>query len=84
MDMFTGSQETTDLLSRYGAIAIATVPLGAAIIARLIFGKNKMVTTTVRMSVGWLATRAFLSPHVDHMHQTLTALINLVHGNGYQ
>jgi hypothetical protein len=83
MDMFSGSRDMADILNRWGAIGIATAPLGMAMIARMIFGKSKIVTATVRISAGWLAV-VFLSPHIDQMHQTLTALINLAHGNGFQ
>ena len=78
-----GNQEITDLLTKYGAIGIATAPLGASMIGRLVFGKSKMMTATVRVSAGWLAARVFLTPHVEQMQQTLIALTSLIHGNGY-
>jgi hypothetical protein len=83
MDMFSGSQDMADIINRWGGIAVATAPLGASFVARMIFGKSKMVALTVRISAGWMAF-SFLSPHISQMHQTLTALINLIHGNGFQ
>ncbi len=70
-------------MTKYGAIGIAVGPLTASMIARLVFGKSKMVAVTVRVSAGWLAARVFLAPHVDQMQQTLIALNSLIHGNGY-
>jgi hypothetical protein len=81
--MDIGNRDLAELLNKYGAIAVATAPLGASLIARMIFGKSRMITTTVRVSAGWLAARAFLAPHVDQMQQTLVALTSFIHNNGF-
>ena len=83
MDIAGGNQDIANLLTNYGSIGIAVGPLAASMVARLVFGKSKMVTNTLRLSTGWLAARAFLTPHVDQMQQTLVALNSLVHGNGF-
>ena len=83
MNLAGGNQEITELLTKYGAIGVATAPLAASMVARMVFGKSKMMTATVRVSAGWLAARACLAPHVDQMQQTLVALTSLIHGQGY-
>jgi hypothetical protein len=77
------SPEITELLDKYGAIGVATAPLGASVIARMVFGKSKMVSYFVRVSAGWLAARAFLAPHLDQMQKTLISLVDVIHSNGY-
>ena len=81
--MDLGNQEINDLLNQYGAIGIAVAPLTASLIARGLFGKSKMMTNTVRVSAGWLAARAFLTPHIDQMQQTLIQLTSTIHNNGF-
>jgi hypothetical protein len=45
-------------------------------LARMVFGKSKIMTATVRVSAGWLAAKAFLGPHVDPMEQTLVSSLS--------
>jgi hypothetical protein len=81
--MDLGNQDINDLLNKYGALGVAVAPLTATLVARLAFGKSKMMTNTLRISAGWLATRAFLAPHVDQMQQTLIQLTSFIHNNGF-
>ena len=78
-----GNHGITEILDKYGSIAIAAAPITASLVARLMFGKSRIMTATVRLSAGWLAARVFLTPHVEQMQQTLIALTSLIHGNGY-
>jgi hypothetical protein len=81
--MDLGNQDINDLLNKYGAISVAVAPLTASLFARMVFGKSKMMTNTVRLSAGWLAARAFLTPHVEQMQQTLMQRTSLIHKNGF-
>jgi hypothetical protein len=81
--MDLGNQDINDLLNKYGAIGMAVTPLAGTLVARLVFGKSKMMTNMVRISAGWLACRAFLTPHVDQMHDTLIQLTSMLHNSGY-
>lgn len=81
--MDLGNQDINDLLSKYGAIGIAVGPLSAMLVARLLFGKSKLMTASIRIGAGWAATQAFLTPHVDQMKQTLMQLTSIIHNNGY-
>ena len=78
-----GNQDIAELLNKYGAIGVAVAPLSAAMVARMVFGKSKIMTATVRVGAGWLAAKAFLAPHVDQMQQTLVSLVSLIHNSGY-
>ena len=83
MDLGASTQDINDLLTKYGAIGVAAGPLAATLGARLVFGKSKIATNAVRLSVGWLAARTFLAPHVDQMHDTLATLNTFIHNNGF-
>jgi hypothetical protein len=82
MDL-TAARDIQDILNKYGAIGVATAPLGATLLGRLVFGKSKMMTNMVRISAGWLAARAFLTPHLDQMKETLVNLTATIHNSGY-
>ena len=81
--MDLGNRDIAGLLTNYGGIAIATAPLAAGLMARIIFGKSRVMTLLVRVSVAWMPAKLFLAPHVDQMQQTVLALNSLIHGNGY-
>jgi hypothetical protein len=81
--MNLAGHDVADLLSKFGAIGITVGPLAASMVARMVFGKSKIVMLTIFLSADWAAARTFLGPQVDHIQQTLVALISLIQGNGY-
>ena len=81
MDLAVGNQGIASLLSKFGAISVAT-DLATILLARMIFGKNRRAATRTWISNGWLATRTLLGTHVEPMRKTFIALASPIHGNG--
>jgi hypothetical protein len=78
MDLAVGNQGIASLLSKFGALSVAT-DLATILLARMIFGKNR--TTAAKT---WInkAARTFLATHVEPMRKTFIALASPIHGNG--
>ena len=70
--MFPGA--IFDRLTPYARVATAIVPFLAAIVLRLIFGKNRVTRALLSISTIWFAVNVFLAPYSYAMRQDLMNL----------
>lgn len=63
-----------DRLSPYARVVTAIVPFLAAIVLRLIFGKNKITRALLSISTIWFAANVFMAPYSYGMRQDLQNL----------
>jgi hypothetical protein len=63
-----------DHLSPYARVVTAIVPFLAAIVLRLIFGKNRVTRALLSISTIWFAANVFMAPYSYGMRQDLINL----------
>ena len=63
-----------DRLSPYARVVTAVVPFLAAIVLRLMFGKNRMTRALLSISTMWFAANVFMAPYSYSMRQDLLNL----------
>jgi len=61
-------------LSPYARVVTAIVPFLAAIVLRLIFGKNRVTRALLSISTIWFAVNVFMAPYSYGMRQDLVNL----------
>ena len=61
-------------LSPYARVVTAISPFLAAIVLRLLFGKNKVTRALLSISTIWFAMNIFLAPYSNGMRQDLLNL----------
>jgi hypothetical protein len=70
--MFPGA--IFDRLSPYARVMTAILPFLAAIVCRLMFGKNRVTRALLSISTIWFALNVFLAPYSYGMRQDLVNL----------
>jgi len=70
--MFPGA--IFDRLSPYARVVTAIVPFLAAIVLRLLFGKNRVTRALLSISTIWFAINVFMAPYSYGMRQDLMNL----------
>ena len=63
-----------DHLSPYARVLTAITPFLAAIVMRLIFGKNQVTRVLLSISTVWFAANVFMAPYSYGMRQDLVNL----------
>jgi len=63
-----------DRLSPYARVVTAVTPFLAAIVLRLMFGKNRLTRALLSISVIWFALNILLAPYSYGMRQDLVNL----------
>jgi hypothetical protein len=63
-----------DRLTPYARVVTAIVPFLAAIVLRLIFGKNRVTRALLSISTIWFAANVFMAPYSYGMRQDLQNL----------
>jgi hypothetical protein len=63
-----------DSLSPYARVVTAITPFLAAIVLRLIFGKNRVTRALLSISTIWFAVNVFMAPYSNGMRQDLVNL----------
>jgi hypothetical protein len=63
-----------DRLSPYARVATAITPFVAAIVLRLLFGKNRVTRALLSISTIWFAVNVFMAPYSYGMRQDLVNL----------
>jgi hypothetical protein len=63
-----------DHLSPYARVVTAITPFLAAIVCRLIFGKNRVTRVLLSVSTVWFAVNVFMAPYSYGMRQDLVNL----------
>jgi hypothetical protein len=58
-------------LSPYARVVTAITPFLAAIVLRLLFGKNRVTRALLSISTMWFAVNVFLAPYSYGMRQDL-------------
>ena len=61
-------------LSPYARVATAITPFVAAIVLRLLFGKNRVTRALLSISTIWFAVNVFMAPYSYGMQQDLVNL----------
>jgi hypothetical protein len=61
-------------LSPYARVVTAVTPFLAAIVCRLLFGKNRITGTLLSISTIWFATNVLMAPYSHGMRQDLVNL----------
>jgi hypothetical protein len=61
-------------LSPYARVVTAVTPFLAAIVLRLIFGKNRLTRALLSISTIWFALNVFMAPYSYGMRQDLINL----------
>jgi hypothetical protein len=67
-----------DDLSPYARVATAIAPFLAAIVLRLLFGKNRVTRILLSISTTWFAINILLAPYSASMRRDLNHLWLLV------
>jgi hypothetical protein len=67
--MFLGA--IFERLSPYARVVTAVLPFLAAIVLRLIFGKNRVTRALLSISTIWFAVNIFMAPYSAGMRQDL-------------
>jgi len=67
-----------DRLSPYARVVTAITPFLAAIVLRLMFGKNQVTRALLSISTIWFAMNVFLAPYSYGMRQDLANLRRMV------
>ena len=67
-----------DDLSPYARVATAIAPFLAAIVLRLIFGKNRVTRILLSISTTWFAINILMAPYSPNMRRDLDHLWILV------
>jgi hypothetical protein len=70
--MFPGA--IFDRLSPYARVVTAIMPFLAAIVLRLIFGKNRVTQALLSIGTIWFAVNVFMAPYSNGMRQDLVNL----------
>lgn len=70
--MFPGA--IFERLTPYARVVTAIVPFLAAIVLRLIFGKNRVTRALLSIGTIWFALNVFMAPYSYGMRQDLTNL----------
>jgi hypothetical protein len=63
-----------DRLSPYARVVTAITPFLAAIVVRLLFGKNRVTRVLLSVSTIWFAVNVFMAPYSYGMRQDLVNL----------
>jgi hypothetical protein len=63
-----------DRLTPYARVVTAITPFLAAIVFRLIFGKNRLTAVLLSISTFWVAANVLLAPYSYGMRQDLVNL----------
>jgi hypothetical protein len=63
-----------DHLSPYARVSTAIAPFLAAIVLRLLFGKNRATRALLSISTFWFAANVFMAPYSYGMRQDLVNL----------
>jgi hypothetical protein len=63
-----------DRLTPYARVVTAIVPFLAAIVLRLIFGKNRVTRALLSISTIWFCVNVFMAPYSYGMRQDLQNL----------
>jgi hypothetical protein len=63
-----------DRLSPYARVVTAITPFLAAIVLRLIFGKNRVTRALLSVGTIWFAVNVFMAPYSYGMRQDLQNL----------
>jgi hypothetical protein len=63
-----------DRLTPYARVVTAITPFLAAIVMRLLFGKNQVTRALLSVSTIWFALNVFLAPYSYGMRQDLVNL----------
>ena len=63
-----------DRLSPYARVVTAIAPFLAAIVLRLIFGKNRVTRALLSVGTIWFAANVFMAPYSYAMRQDLVNL----------
>jgi hypothetical protein len=65
-------------LSPYARVVTAITPFLAAIVLRLMFGKNRVTRALLSIAVIWFAANVFMAPYSYGMRQDLKNLQRVV------
>jgi formate/nitrite transporter FocA (FNT family) len=55
-------------------VCIAAVPFAAALLLRLILGRNRLTGSLIVFTIGWFAMNVLLAPSSEPMRQSLYSL----------
>jgi hypothetical protein len=69
-------------LSPYARVVTAIVPFLAAIVCRLLFGKNQVTRALLSIATIWFAVNVFMAPYSYGMRQDLMNLRRAVFRKG--
>ena len=61
-------------LSPHARVATALIPFLAALVCRLLFGKNRFTRLLLSLSTTWFAINILLAPYSEPMQEDLTRL----------
>jgi hypothetical protein len=64
-------------LSPYARVSTAIVPFVAAIVLRLMFGKNRVTRMLLSLSTTWFAINVLMAPYSTGMREDLSNLRSL-------
>jgi len=77
MDHATLEHLLDQVKAHSGMIAISACPLVATMLAKLVFGNNKLMLYAVRGSMAWMAMRVILSPFLQMAKDNVSYLSQL-------
>lgn len=72
-----GSNSIMSGLSPDARVATALIPFLAALVCRLMFGKNRVTRWMLSLSTTWFALCVLMAPYSSPMQQELLGLRNL-------
>ncbi|MGP8246265.1 MAG: hypothetical protein ACLQVN_17315 [Bryobacteraceae bacterium] len=55
-------------------MSIASAPFIAALLLRLVFGRNRLTGSLITFTIGWFAMNVLLAPSSETMRQSLYSL----------
>ena len=61
-------------ISPYARVATALLPFLGALVARLVFGKNRLTQTVLSLATVWFAVSIWMAPYSDGLRQDLLNL----------
>lgn len=71
-----GPGRIIDGLSPHAQVATALIPFLAAILCRLIFGKNRTTQLLLSLATTWFAVNVLLAPYSIQMRREVIAMRN--------